>query len=203
VNQCVLIIGYYPQISPSSSRCQSNSIIDWVDSLHMSCKWLQKPVWYWLGAMSPACSAKYLWAADWQSQSLIVSATEQGLKYAKTWDVDSYYCNDNHLDCHFQNFMRIVVAFVGWYIAINWVGGPSCELGIWIHLTQHPRRFLSAGCYPPYTFAGGQYPSESYSTAASRCCPRQRGCTKSKPIRECSHYLLRLVLLVPWRSVMR
>jgi len=77
---------------------------------------------YWSGATSRACSAKSSRAADWRSASLVVSATEQGLKHANTCCVDSCFWDVKLLDCRTQNFVRFLVAFLRQFVDIDWVG---------------------------------------------------------------------------------
>jgi len=83
---------------------------------------VRKLVAYWSGATSRACSAKSAQAADWRSASLVVSATEQGLKHANTYCVDSCFWEIKLLDCRTQNFVRFLVAFLGQFVDIDWVG---------------------------------------------------------------------------------
>jgi hypothetical protein len=53
---------------------------------------------------------------------LVVSATEQGLKNANTYYVDSCFWDIKLLDSHAQNIVRFVVALLGQFVDIDWVG---------------------------------------------------------------------------------
>jgi len=87
-----------------------------------SFKTVQKLVAYWLGATSRAWSVKSALAAVWWSVSLVVGATEQGLQHANTYCVDSCFWEIKLLHWHIQNFVRFIVAFLGQFVNIDWIG---------------------------------------------------------------------------------
>jgi len=83
---------------------------------------VQKLVAYWSGATSRGCLAKSARVADLRSARLVVSAIEQGLKHVNTYCVDSCFWDIKLLDCHTQNVLRFLVAFLGQFVNIDWVG---------------------------------------------------------------------------------
>jgi len=72
------------------------------------------------GATWPACSVNSPWAADWRSTSLVVSATEQGLKLANTHCVNSCIWDLKLLDCHTGNVVHFLVAFLRQVVDNTW-----------------------------------------------------------------------------------
>jgi len=83
---------------------------------------VRKLVAYWSGTTSRAWSAQSARAPVWRSASLVVGATEQGLKHANTYCVDSCFWDVKLLDCRTQNFVRFLVAFLGQFVDIDLVG---------------------------------------------------------------------------------
>jgi len=72
------------------------------------------------GATWPAWSVNSPWAADWRSTSLVVSATEQGLKLANTHCVNSCIWDLKLLDCHTGNVVHFLVAFLRQVVDNTW-----------------------------------------------------------------------------------
>jgi len=77
---------------------------------------------YCSGVTSGASLAKSTRAADWWSASLVVSDTEEGLKHANTYGVDCCFWDLKLLDCLTLNVVRFLVAILGLFVNIDWVG---------------------------------------------------------------------------------
>jgi hypothetical protein len=103
------------------------------------------------------------WAADLLSASLVVSATQQGLKHVNTCCVHQCFWDFKLLDCRTQNFVRFLVAFLGQFADIDWVRvlaqnsateqiSDNVPSIFWHHDVTNPR------CLPATSIDGGPIP---------------------------------------------